>query len=328
VGLFLCLTIFLFEDQERGLQSILEEWWIRLAYGRDQSLTHQARFARALAASTTNFLDMIFSKTTFSLQAISASICYSTGVLFLFIASYFVFIMSIPHDIDSGMWGSWVYFSSNLPGINVYRTVLLFYCIALLSISAPLAPLFRPNLRWLPVICALIVGAYCVWLNIPFFGSNQPEESQNPTLAFPITILCQLYAIAVTRRVLRLSAKAERLSYICVLLILNIIGLALLIAIPFALYLTTKVLIMYIIAVMNLSGGVLLGAFLCLACVMLLHHFLWPFLLRPLYLLQRVKFLHYKKACVGIGVACIAISWSPRAPFAAIKDLVTRYLSQ
>jgi len=328
VGSFLCLTIFLFEDQERGLQSILEEWWIRLAYGSDQSLTRQARFLSAIAASTTRFLDMIFSRATFSLQAISASICYSTGVLLLFCAFSFVFIASIPHDVGSGMWGLSAFLFSFVPETHVYRTVLLLCCVALLSIVAPFTPLIRPNLKWLPIICALIVGAYCVSRGIESHGIVQPGNSDDPILAFPIAILSQLYAIAITRRVLRLSARASRVSYICLLLALNIIGVTLLIAIPFGLYLTTRIAIMDSLALMNLSGGALLGTFLCLASIMLVHHLLWPLFLRPLYLLQRVKFLQYKKVCVGIGITCIVISWSPRAPFDAIKDLMMRYTSQ
>ena len=324
-GAILCYTILLYENQERIVQNTIEGWWVRLDDGSGKSLAYQARFLKALAASTTRFLDRIFSSSTFSLQAIYASICYSTGIFILSYTISLVFIASTPHDLDSGLWGLRAFIFSSIS--DVFRMGFLLSSLSLFLLAVPIAPLFRPILRWLPALCAMIVCLYVVWLSFEIHTNLQSNDSQNYLLAFPLAILSQLYAIAITRRVLRLSALAERLSYICMLLILNILGLLLLVAVPFILFLTTKVLLMDYLALMNLCDGIVLGGIICLACIMVVHHMVWPFILKPIYLLQRLHFLEHKKVCVAIGISCLAISLSPRDPIAAIKELIMRAIS-
>jgi hypothetical protein len=246
--------------------------------------------------------------------------------LLLLIAVVTAMFVSLPHNLDSPFWCLPVFMYPDFQIPHLYRLVFLLSGLALLSLLVPCVPLIRPRLRWLPTLCAIIVGFGCAWLTIIYHRAA--IEALNPSLAFPIVILSQIYATAITRRVLRLSAKAKRFSYIIILLLINLLGIALLVFIPGTLYFKTGVHILMMSAVLNLSSGILLSTFFCLGCIMLVHHFVWPSLLRPMYSLQRLKLLRHKRTLVCVGLVCIIASLSNKTPFVAIKDMVMRYISR
>ena len=83
VGLLLISTLTLNEDSEKKVQSRLETWWLRLAYGQEAALSTVTAFLRVLARLTGSVFDRLFGRKLFSLRGLGVSVCYSIASFFL-----------------------------------------------------------------------------------------------------------------------------------------------------------------------------------------------------------------------------------------------------
>ena len=89
LGSILVYAGFLYEDQEKRVQSRLENWWSDVHDFSKQALTGQARFFHAVALSTSQFLSKLFGEATVSLRSVSVSISVSTIPPLLLLSAVF-----------------------------------------------------------------------------------------------------------------------------------------------------------------------------------------------------------------------------------------------
>ena len=327
IGCALVSTKFLYEDEEKRLQSSLEDWWVRLSYRSDQAYSQEALFLRGVSSSTSRFLAKIFGDATISLRSISVSISCSTIPILLIAAACNIFLPRIPL-IDEAL-------SDNPPlqqVLSVLRSTPLYIrvvpaLIAFGLIIALIIPSLYPRARWLYVASAIACLAPIAYV-LTFL-----RDPQNPDYAFavsiPITALCQLYAIAVTRRVMRKSASATSAGFICALLVLNLMTFALIIFAPFALKFLTGISIFTCVGFENIVGCFILLLFALLAVTMLLHRCLWPTVLRPLYFLQRHRVFEHRLLLVGAGLSLVTGTlWSWGDLWKHLGTFLVRALTQ
>jgi hypothetical protein len=321
-----CLR-FLYEDEEKRLQSTLEDWWLRLAYQSDQAFSREARFLRGVASSTSRFLSKILGDATLSLRSISVSITWSTiPPLLVTTAAFYLLSRLSPGDQTVNSDPSLQQMLPAVQGIPLYLKTAP-AGIALGLITAIVVSSLYPRARWLYVTSALACLAIIADLLITLRGVG--GSLYTLALAFPITVLCQCYAISVTRRVLTRSASSSSAAFICTLLFLNLLTLALLVIAPFVLTLLTAIPFLSGVWVENVSCSAILVLSTLFAFMMLLHRLLWPLVLRPLYFLQRHRVLEHKGLFVGAGISLlVGTFWTWKDLWVAVGGLLERTLTQ
>jgi hypothetical protein len=60
LALFLIYAFFLKEDADKKVQSIVETWWLKLAYGQEAALSRATAFLRVVARLTGTVFDRLF----------------------------------------------------------------------------------------------------------------------------------------------------------------------------------------------------------------------------------------------------------------------------
>lgn len=83
LGLLLIYAFSLKEDADKKIQSRIETWWLRLAYGQEAALSRATAFLRVLARLTGSVFDRLFGRKLFSIRGILVSVCYSIASFFL-----------------------------------------------------------------------------------------------------------------------------------------------------------------------------------------------------------------------------------------------------
>ena len=69
-------AVFLYEDEQGRIQSILEDLWIRVNDRRQALVARHTLFMREVARLSASGFDRVFGKPLFSLQAATVSACY------------------------------------------------------------------------------------------------------------------------------------------------------------------------------------------------------------------------------------------------------------
>src|SRR5664279_5609575 len=196
VGGALVCTRFLYEDEEKRLQSTLEDWWLRVAYRSDQAYSRETQFLRGVASSTSRSLSKIFGDAAISSRSISVSITSSTIPPLLLMSAIFSLLPRLPLD-DESVNGDPL-LQQMLPALQSipFYMKALPAVIALGLITALIIQSLYPCTKWLYVTSAFV----CLALIADTLITLRRIEGSLYTLALsiPITVLCQLYAIAVT----------------------------------------------------------------------------------------------------------------------------------
>lgn len=146
--LFIYAAAFTYETEENGLQSFLEDWWLRLAE-ENTSVSRATHFFRAVTTLTTHVFDRMLGAPLFSAQMVSVSICYAYAAANL---SAFLLLS---------------FFLPEFPATQITLWLgLLFMVVGLL-------PAIHPSLRWLTYIvtcCLLLLASVTVWLTKNIFS--------------------------------------------------------------------------------------------------------------------------------------------------------------
>ncbi len=307
-GTLLFYSIFLYEDENTRVQSSLEDWWIRLEDQKQAALNRQTVFVREIARSIDHFLDGLLGRNLLSVRAVSISVCYSLST-----ASATALLLF--HD-----------------SLGLEPTIItIAWALNLCLVAAGTLPAIKPKLSWIPfsVACLVIIVnggvLFVLWHdyspNIPF---STPYGAE--LLALPLSTLSDLYVLLLARRTFKEVINAVSAAQILQLFMLNLLALGLVILVPYFLSLTIQLPFLIKLAFMNVWSGLLLACPFLVAMVMLVHRVLWPTILRPLYLAQRVRVVHNKSLLATLSVTLLGVAFGPSIP--AIGGILHSILKQ
>jgi len=306
----LIYAFFLKEDVDRKVQSRVETWWLRLAYGQEAALSRATAFLRVLARLTGTVFDRLFGERLFSVRGVLVSVCYS-------IASFFLCVQLI-----LGLSPK----SPTPPSFQLWLLILLFLLLgstpAVLQRSddEPLwlwklgvvAVVFLPLLNFMDFLRqrhqVISAGGFAVFL----------------VLVFVISCGSDFCYIALTRWMLRKASELKHWVGILGIVLLDcLLGLVLFLG-PLVLgglavwKLNQGVIVPRVNQTLtapnvNVSPGTLLAVgimlagpalntidllacllFFALMAVMLLHRLLWPILEGPIYVFQKFGLIKRK----------------------------------
>jgi hypothetical protein len=317
----LIYAFFFKEDADRKLQSRVETWWLRLAYGQDAAFSKATAFLRVLARLTGTVFDRLFGRRLFSFRGLGVSVCYS-------IASFFLCIQLV------------VGLSPKSPGPTSLEVWLLF-CLFFLLGSTP-AVLRRSDDEplWLWGLAVVAIVFIPLFKFMDFLRQSNQAISATGFAVFLAVIFVissgsDFCYIALTRWMLRKAAELKHWIGILGIVVLDcLLGLLLFLGPIFfgglvALKLNPNIVTAAtanphvvpkiahpspgtMIAVGVMLGGPALNTIDFLACslffvlmaIMLLHRLLWPILEGPIYVFQRFGLIKRKgwllAAAVGL----------------------------
>jgi hypothetical protein len=290
----LIYAFFLKEDVDKKVQSRVETWWLRLAYGQEAALSRATAFLRVLAYLTGAVFDRLFGRRLFSLRCVGVSVCYS-------IASFFLCIQLV------------VGLSPKSPTPTSLEVWLLF-CLFLVLGSIPA---WRQEFKDETL---LVWGIFVIaWVLIPLFKFMDFLRQRQETigaggfavflaLIFVISSGSDICYIALTRWMLRKASELKHWIGILGIVLLDcLLGIVLFLG---PLILGGAVIVkvnkpsspMSLIAAGIMLGGPALNTIDLLACllffalmvIMLLHRLLWPILEVPIYVFQRFGLIKRK----------------------------------
>jgi hypothetical protein len=314
LGLLLISTLALKEDAEKKVQSRVETWWLRLAYGQDAALSRATAFLRVLAGLTGSVFDYLFGRRLFSLRGLGVSVCYS-------IASFFLCIQLV------------VGLSPKSPtpmSLEIWLLFLLFFLLG----STP-AALRRSDdealwLWGLGVTAIVFVPLFRVMDLLR--KQHEGVVSARGFAVFLVLILVissgsDFCYIALTRWMLRKASELKHWVGILGIVLLDcLLGLALFLGpIVFGGLVIAKANHGFNVANVNQASPVTLitvgimmagpvvntidflacSLFFVLMVLMLLHRLLWPILEGPFYIFQRYGLIKHKGWLVSAGLGLL-----------------------
>jgi hypothetical protein len=337
-GILLIYASFSYEREDGRIQSLLEEWWIRIDDFRHQAISFHVAFMKVIAAVLTSFLDRLFGTRLVSFRSFGVSICYSlvcVGTTVIILSRLYATPDANPDAVSSMIWliafgigyGSipalipkdawqlrW------LPWIQVWFWVLVFQGVQ--SFFTPVSALvvyglansqLDPELRvgalfGLSFILSIVLSiSLAMVLFAGFVGIMRVtlrtiSHSQSPIKITGLTLLnaAPIVMFYGLIKLIELSARYEGSSArLLLLFVFLVVGCVLLFNLAFAL------------------AGVL---FVCLASLMLLHRLFYPFIQRPLYFLQRLGVAKRPRVFAVIGAVLLGVAFGKLEWLKAILD--------
>jgi hypothetical protein len=81
---------FVYEDEEKELQSRIEGWWLNFDDVRVSMISRQAAFVSVVARKATEVLDGVFGPRLFAKDSVEAATCFSVAgyVVIIFLSKY------------------------------------------------------------------------------------------------------------------------------------------------------------------------------------------------------------------------------------------------
>lgn len=307
-----CLYIaaFLYEDEEKRLQSRLEDLWLKLEERKVAALSRHAALLSALSATVEGWLARVFGDRLLSLQGFGVSVSYSLASIFFGLAWGIVFLTPDPPD-SRGLL---------LAGV--------FLLLALLFAWVGTLPLLRPRTGRVTVGLAFLVLALAAgWLGWGSFLA--PGRGEDPWIArvlslglsaVPVAgVVSVTFFVALSRRLVNWGVVEDVTSpwrahvQLFAGILLNFSLLAVFLGLPLS-YLVLNVdesLLWFLYLCANLPTSfaslLLLGA----GALLLLHRLAWPLLNRSLYALQRYNVFAHRKKFWGLGLLLLGLAVSP-----------------
>lgn len=221
IGLSGCVLLyagaFLYENEERQVQSVLETWWIRVNDASHRALSWHVSLMKAAANLATTCLDRLFGKRMLSLQAVGVSGCLSLVSLHLVTMLLSYCWTPVVKDVLAGtvdsrhfslfkviqiiVVGHAVVFKKFLsPLESVFLDSISFFALGAV-ISAVISRRFRP----LPMIVFSL--SMIVFVVIVRFLSLYRGDIYLITIwAISLGVICDIVAIILTRQMIRLQA--------------------------------------------------------------------------------------------------------------------------
>ena len=337
VGLLLISTLALKEDAEKNVQSRVETWWLRLAYGQEVALSRATAFLRVVAHLTGSVFDRLFGHKLFSLRGLGVSVCYS-------IASFFLCIQLLISLNPK---------SANPTSLELWLMLLLFFLLG----STP-AVLERSDDEplWLWGLCVVAVVLIPLFRVIDFLRQAHGLAISASGFAvfllliFVISTGSDFCYIALTRWMLRKASELKMwVGILGIVLVDCILGLTLFLgpaavgalvalkvndfnssnmsqgaALPNASQIGPAALIavgvMFAAPALNTIDFLACSLFFVLMIIMLLHRLLWPILEGPIYIFQRYGLIRHKGWLVSVGLGLLF----GKSIWAALLELIAK----
>jgi hypothetical protein len=302
---------FVYEDEEKLLQSKVETWWLQFDDLRNNMVSRQAAFVVVVAQKAHDALDTVFGPSLMAKDAIASATC-------LALAGYLAAIL-----LDGLQ-----HFSIVTNGAIATASVAAFAC--------GIAPLASDRFRKFPRVLLWVVVVVCI---LDFIGqffalaiSLVTEEMPPgyPSLlsvavgpfassgAFAAGVALILLQVAAARRALNLTVVSK--SEWPVVRSMFLIGVAIAIVLA-ATWMSSDAFSPDSFTLQNLlflAGTLILGTsiiaavlyilFAGTAVIMLLHRMAWPLVSRLLYSLQRYKIVQSKKTLNAIGAVLLGVA--------------------
>jgi hypothetical protein len=283
--LFAYAAAFLHEDEEGAIQNRLEEWWIRLAYGRDHALSRTATFMRGIARLSNRAFDAALGKQLWSFQAIGVSFWFSWASFFFFVFLATHIPKFAPKQMPQHIWSD--------------TAVALLLGFSPLIIGRRLAYLLW-GLVATPTVLGL--GGFLIF-TIKRMGYAPVLHAVGiVAMVLVASLVSDLLYIAITRWLLRGVAKMQRvyeivgiIAFDCLLAFILFYG-----PIQLAVWVVKSPIFeagafLILVVMLNFGDIVACSVFFVVMLFMLLHRILWPTLERPIYFLQRYRVISNKK---------------------------------
>lgn len=343
-GLLLCYgALFLYEDEQRVLQSTLETLWIEIDDLRRNAVRKHVALLRVAATASLEFLDRLFGRSLLSTRAIGVAICISLASLLLVSdASWAIFgyfmeargfkpippSTSLASIVQLALLGGELFLGSALEPFRVAS-----YGFAAAALLALVAQFTSAR-----TIEAPFIVAFAFLVLVAVNARHSHNEANIPiiaTVALIIGVLCDLSAVAVLRRLLRRQMRAAQPHEIVGPTCAELLVAVLLILTPLAiakgiLFVTvraqTEGLVSLGVALwfgalvaMNSNFGSAAVALLFVASIIVLalHRAIWPVISRPLYQLAQLRLFaswRTRSALFALGVALLMTSVDEISP--------------
>jgi hypothetical protein len=319
------MAAFLYEDEDRKIQSKLEEWWVTLDDEKDAVLRSRAGLARKVVQFTRQRLDWLFGDAAFSCHFLAVSLCLSM-IGSLVLPWGVVSDSPLSEALDHRDVMCWIVLSVALIfvlGLGHLsmrrRAVAIVTCF-----SAPAATLF----------CHWFVGwrgdLRPPWTNMKPYP-NVTFESSFPlvTIIIPLLLASLLsvsgdfLAVYVARKLSLSSTWFDRPGGILIvagivmsailgaLIVPALLGLALMMIYPDLIGTVLGFQSFGAAMAMDLVDFVVFLVFLLSAVVLALHYLAWPLMSRVLYSVQRTGFLGKKKTMWLLGCVLTGSGLTP-----------------
>jgi hypothetical protein len=317
LGVFCVLSaIVLYPNEEGKIQSKFEDFWIRVDDFQNLALTHHAAFMTGVANLETRFLDRVFGKRLISIQALGVSFCFSLGTIALLT-----------------MLVSYIILPVRYPELNSVGALII-------------------SLGYL--ICAVIVGAACIWIEnhnllrnsvviaaliflllwMMTFRAGAPGVTGEISMRILLLVLssfgCDVIFITLTRRLLRWAGEMTSSLKVLATVIVNFF-LAVLFVSPLLVGVNIKLIgdlrdeiliTISMIAFSNIVDAVVALFYVLLAVLLLIHRALWPLLTRTLFRMTDIGTKGRRSILTTVGLALLSVSvFGGKFP-ELLKDLV------
>lgn len=303
-GCILCYAaLFLYEDEARAIQNVLEEWWVRVDDLRAVAVKRHIALLRISAEATTSFLDRLFGKRLVSLQAVAVS-----GTLSL----VSLYVVTNWLQTTGFRWALDVLPQPRAGSADAFREAIIFtvivttaallmsampermWALSLVAVGAILIASVRPRLRFLPaLVFVVLLSVFVLPLTVPSLIAVRYGTPDIVLTAALTGIVFDVATILVIRRVLRWQMRRHSPTVVSVAATLQIaiavgvvvipvfvgVGWAALSfpAVPF------NALAVAWSATTNLFACLLALSLFATLCVFMLHVLVWPAIERPLY---------------------------------------------
>jgi hypothetical protein len=297
LGLFLIASaVFLYEDEHKKFQNLLETWWLKIDAKRRPALSRHTRFMQGVAKLTTDGFDRVFGKRTYSAQSFGVSLCIACASIYLYPSgshNYFPFLMSASY------------------------------------LALAVIPLCISKRRWLIAWFLALITFFATDVSYSFWMISESVKNDPPPITlFPflfalgeiLSAASTIFFIALTRDILKTSSVLRSSKKIGVFILFNCGLGAALVMLPEKInywswvhfHYEGKELFWFVVAtitnvlrVANRLPALCCVVFIGLALLMLVHRLLWPVLERPMYALQSIGIARRKKLFFVLGISLV-----------------------
>ena len=346
-GLFLLYVAWgVFEDEEKAMQSKVEEWWLQFDMLRQTMATREAAFISVVTQRANAVFSRIFPEKLLSLDAVGQAILLSCGSLLLAVSAggLYVVEVAIPRTYATFPEFLQQLFDSSKSQARVQLIETGAYGAVLLLGS--LAPLASKHVRWLTRGLALLVI-----VRITINSATQSPTSPLPGWIGPVILLIPLagatvltiLAVHLMRQIVAQSISGEgvRFRYVIGIAIplLPFIGAAAAaLTLDNAWHATQETLIesirskgffllAFLLSLFLIIGAeavvaAALGVFLSVTTIMLAHKLMWPLTSRLLYQLPRHRVVESKKFLSALAAALLSVAFLGTRGLEPLKKLI------
>lgn len=293
------LACFVYEDEEKRIQSKLEDWWLQIGEAGSSALEKQGAFLRLIAGKLSALHERLFGSRMPSLQAFFTSAYFS--VLGISLAQFpTVFTVSITFPL--------------IASIISPRLALLPSAVgaSLLAIGAlSLIALVALNDWWAWFAAAQFLGAL---------------------LAAPVILALAAALRGALRRIQGASEAREILRFTGVIFGASVLVVlapaAWLLLTPRRFELEGEVSFLVAVAFLSLlfAAGMLPLGFSAIGGLMLVHRVFWPAMARALYPVQRQRMIENKKLLNFVALVLAGLAFSPAAAWSWLTKKLLPFL--